>query len=212
MESRGESRGESSSRLRAVVLRVAVHPEARRVFFFLLAGGSAALVNLGILATLTNPAWWGWDYLPAVLVATEVSVMFSFILNDRITFRALAVHAGGWGERCLRFHLAAAAGQVLTILLGLLLIHKLGLKALLAQAISLAVVTVFNFMVQRFLTYAARTHRHPPTTSPDVATAFDGRPLSEARAPVALDVEPIPQVAQPVSMYAWARMRPPAED
>ncbi|MGO8946419.1 MAG: GtrA family protein [Ktedonobacterales bacterium] len=203
------SRSTVASRLRGLTR----HPESRRAFFFLLVGGICALFNLAILSALTLLA--GWSYLPAVLVATEAGVLLSFILNDRITFRELAEHAGGWPERCLRYHGGAAAGQVLIILMALLLIHVAGLKPILAQAISIAVVTVFNFVVQRFLTYATRTRHHPTSASvaarlsdqhnlppvPSLAVSGDSVPANSA-----------PRVAEPVSMLAWARMRPPADD
>lgn len=194
---------ESPSRLRSL----ATHPESRRAFSFLVVGGICALFNLAILSALTILE--RWDYLPAVLIATEASVLLGFLLNDRITFRALATEAGGWPQRCLRYHGGAAAGQVLTILLGLLLIHALDLMPILAQAISLAVVTVFNFAVQRLFTYAARVHAPPQHEAGAVATV---RPLSGQSVPFSPSVDPAPRVAEPVSMYAWARMRPPTDD
>lgn len=128
--------------------------EAGRFITFLFVGGICALVNLGCVTALTLLA--RWAYLPAALVGTEVSVMLGFVLNDRLTFRSLASGAGGWGERCLRFHGAAAAGQALTIALGAALIHFAGLPAFIAQAIALAAMTLFNFATQRYLTYMTR--------------------------------------------------------
>jgi putative flippase GtrA len=176
---------------------LAAHPETRRVFSFLLVGGICAVFNLAVLSALTLLT--GWTYLYAALVAAETSVLLGFILNDRITFRALALQAGGWPQRCLRFHLAAAMGQALTLLLGFGLLHifarmpirPISFKAILAQAISLIVVTAFNFISQRFLTYASRIRTSP------------------SRADAAGNAGP---VAGPVSMYEWARLRPPLQD
>lgn len=173
------------------------HPETHRAFFFLLFGGVCAAFNLAFLSALTVLA--GWTYFYAALVATEASVLLGFILNDRITFRALAQQAGGWPQRCVRFHFVAAMGQALTLLLGFGLLHifarmplrPLTLKPILAQAVSLVVVTAFNFVSQRFLTYASRAHTRPTPANP----AGNGRP-----------------VAGPVSMYDWARLRPPPQD
>lgn len=197
-----------ASRLR----RLTRHPESRRAFFFLLVGGICAIFNLAILSALTLLA--GWSYLSAVLVATEAGVLLSFILNDRITFRELAEHAGGWTQRCLRYHGGAAAGQALIILMSLLLIHVAGLKPILAQAISISVVTVFNFGVQRFLTYATRTHH--PASATFAARLGDQRNVPPVPS-LAASGDPVPtnspsHAAQPVSMFTWARMRPPIED
>lgn len=128
--------------------------EASRFAMFLAVGGVCALVNLAIVSVLTLGA--KWAYLPAALIATETSIFLGFLLNDRFTFRRLAGQAGGWWARCLRFHGGYAAGQVLTIGMSLALIATLRLLPVVAQAISLIVATLFNFAVQRLLTYAAR--------------------------------------------------------
>ena len=195
---------------------LASHPEGRRAFFFLVVGGVCAVFNLAVLSALTLLA--GWTYLYAVLVATEASVMLGFILNDRITFRALAEHAGGWLQRCVRFHLAAAAGQALTILLGFALLHAFAgapiypasIKPILAQAISLVVVTVFNFVAQRFLTYASRG-APAGATNAYLQSAPARRSLSPSPAPSS-SAEPSRPIAGPVSMYDWARLRSLGDD
>lgn len=207
------------------------HPEARRAFSFLVVGGVCAVFNLAVLSALTLLA--GWTYLFAVLVATEASVMLGFILNDRITFRALAEHAGGWLQRCVRFHLAAAAGQALTILLGFALLHSFAsapihpasMKPILAQALSLVVVTIFNFVAQRFLTYASRASHAPRASlasrasrsAPVAATTANSQTTpagpSLPRTPASSSgADPARPIAGPVSMYDWARRRSLGDD
>jgi putative flippase GtrA len=192
------------------------HPEALRAFSFLVVGGICAVFNLAVLSALTLLA--GWTYLFAVLVATEASVMLGFVLNDRFTFRALAEHAGEWLQRCVRFHLAAAAGQALTILLGFALlhtfarapIHPTSIKPILAQAISLVIVTIFNFVAQRFLTYASRSAPVAATTAYSQTTPA-GRSLPHTQTSSS-GANPARPVAGPVSMYDWARLRSLGDD
>lgn len=121
---------------------------------FLLVGGTATILNLGIVGTLTIA--FTWSYLPAALIATECGVLLSFMLNDRLTFRRLASGAGHWLGRCLRFHGTYAVGQALTIALGFTLIHVAGLPPLAAQACAIAAITIFNFAMLRFWAYRAR--------------------------------------------------------
>jgi glycosyltransferase involved in cell wall biosynthesis/putative flippase GtrA len=135
----------SSKQLRAELMRFGV---------FLLVGGGSALLNLLIVGILT--AGMHWSYLPVALLATEASVFQGFLLNDRLTFHDLAGRAGSWGSRCLRFHAAAATGQLLTLALAAGLISMLHIIPVGAQAIALATMTLFNFAVQRYLTYASR--------------------------------------------------------
>src|SRR5260370_37182393 len=82
--------------------------ESRRFLAFLVVGGTSALINLATLTILSVIAH--WPYLPAALIATEVGIFESFLLNDRLTFRGLAADAGGLVRRCLRFY-AAGGGR-----------------------------------------------------------------------------------------------------
>lgn len=128
--------------------------EAGRFMAFLVVGGVCAAINLAIVTALT--LLWRWDYLPAALIATEVSVFIGFLLNDRFTFQALAGSAGNWWARCLRYHGGYALSQVLTIGLSLAMISVLGIIAAVAHGISLVIVTLVNYGFQRYFTYSER--------------------------------------------------------
>lgn len=130
--------------------------EASRFGSFLLVGGTASLLNLAIVGVLTIK--FHWTYLPAVLIATEAGVFLGFLLNDRFTFRRLAGDAGTWLGRCLRFHGTYAVGQALTIAIGAGLVSLLRFQPLLAQAIAIGLVTLFNFVTVRFWAYRSRRH------------------------------------------------------
>ncbi|GAC1454532.1 MAG: hypothetical protein PVSMB4_15140 [Ktedonobacterales bacterium] len=131
-----------------------VRVEAARFGSFLLVGGTATALNLTVVGTLTILAH--WTYLPAALIATEAGLMLSFLLNDRLTFRALSGAAGSWVMRCLRFHGASLVGQGLTLLIAGSLNQFLRWPALAAQAFAIALVLGFNFTVMRLWTYRAR--------------------------------------------------------
>lgn len=140
------------------IVRGHARVEATRFGSFLVIGGVATALNLAVLGLLTLAV--RWAYLPAAVVALEAGVLLSFILNDRLTFSALAVSAGGWIGRCLRFHGAYAVGQTLIIGIGFLLIHLAHLPVLLAQAGATAVVTLFNFGVLRTWAYRRRSTKY----------------------------------------------------
>ena len=111
----GKQKGSGSTIQINLFLSRQVQSEILRFLAFLLMGSACALFNLLIVGILT--VLMHWSYLPAALIATEASVFLGFLLNDRFTFRDLAGYAGGWLSRCLRFHGAAAAGQLLTLVL-----------------------------------------------------------------------------------------------
>jgi dolichol-phosphate mannosyltransferase len=132
-----------------------VKAEAARFSGFLVVGGVCTLLNLAIVYLLTH-----FDLLPylaASIIAWEATILLNFALNDRLTFRALAAHAGSWIARLLRFHGAYLAGEALAIALGAALHLGFGVPAVLAQAISVGVATLINFASVRFWAYRTRS-------------------------------------------------------
>ncbi len=131
----------------------------QRLFTYLLIGGTAALVNLGILALFFHygSASVVWYWLVANVVAYELSIMANFIPNDYFTFRHLAGHNRSWWARCVRFHITSLSGVAVTFIISAILFHLVGLQALIAQAIALIIATAYNFTVHHLFTYAHKT-------------------------------------------------------
>jgi len=132
----------------------------QRLFTYLLIGGTAALVNLGVLATFFH--FGSAKNLPynllANAVAYEVSIMANFIPNDYITFRHLEGHSRSWAARCLRFHITSIGGIIVTFTIYSILFGLVGLPALIAQAIALIIAVFFNFTFHHVFTYRGRNH------------------------------------------------------
>ena len=134
----------------------------QRLFTFLLFGGTAALVNLGIfklmlLAPLPLPD--KAHNLVAYLIASELSIIANFIPNDRITFSHLPGANRPWLQRCIRFHATNIGGVILTYALQFVFHYALNLDALIAEALAIIIVLFYNFSVHHLFTYrAAKTH------------------------------------------------------
>ena len=128
----------------------------QRLATYLVIGGTAAVVNLAILATFfhfgSDKVVWYW--LLANIVAYELSILANFIPNDYFTFRHLAGHQRSWWARCVRFHITSLSGVAVTFVISAVLFHLLGLPALVAQAIALVIATAYNFTVHHLFTYA----------------------------------------------------------
>ena len=130
---------------------------ARRLFSFLFVGGVGALVNIACFSSLYallerqmhNLA----AYLIAFLLATEISILVNFILNDRITFRHLRIHQRSWRNRCLRFHTTSVGGTLLTFIISFCLLHMVHTSAIVAQSVALIIATAFNFTFHHLFTY-----------------------------------------------------------
>lgn len=128
-----------------------------RLTTYLLFGGTAALINLGVFAAALRLPLPIPDFarnLVAFAVAAEVATIANFIPNDQITFRHLAGYSRVWWQRCLRFHVTCAAGTALTYAIQAGLHYGVGAGALAAEAIALVIVTAFNFTTHHLFTYA----------------------------------------------------------
>ncbi len=125
--------------------------EALRVISFLFAGGLSALVNL--LGVWVFARYTTLPHALYIVLATEISLLCSFFLNDRFTFRSLIDSRRPWWLRCLRFHGPAAFGFVFTLLVSDVAYYLMHLSSLIAQAVALILATVVNFSFHRFWTY-----------------------------------------------------------
>jgi putative flippase GtrA len=130
----------------------------QRLFTYVLIGGTAALVNLGVLAVFQREGsfkvWW---YLVlANIAAYELSILANFIPNDYFTFRFLPGHQRSWLARAARFHITSLSGVLVTSALFFVFYHWFGLAALVAQAIALIIAVFYNFTVHHLFTYAGK--------------------------------------------------------
>ena len=123
---------------------------------FAFLGGIASLVNLGIFSVMLSrsiPKNYEVRYLLAFLLASEISIIVNFSLNDYFTFKHLAGHARSWGARCARFHMTSISAIILTLLISFALSHGLHIHAVLAQAIAILIVLFYNFTIHHLFTY-----------------------------------------------------------
>jgi putative flippase GtrA len=135
----------------------------QRTFNYLLFGGFAALVNLVLITFIYKGVKLPVDrhvhYAIAFVLATEVSIIVNFIPQDLVTFRHLPGHSRSALLRCLRFHMTAIGGILVTAAVSFSL-HELGLDITIAQAIAIIVALFFNFTFHHMFTY--RHQAKPP--------------------------------------------------
>ena len=147
--------------------RAETHKIVVQLFSFLCVGGFGAVVNLlcfsGVYYPLLEVTNRFLAYGIAFVVATEVSIVSNFILNDRLTFGDL--HARCWQARCLRYHVTSISGVLLTFGIAFSLLHLLPVPALLAQAAALIIATAWNFVFHHLFTYRYAAVRTPAMTA-----------------------------------------------
>lgn len=125
--------------------------EVVRLATFLFVGGAASLVNLGLVWLFSRHTT--VPYAAYTIVATEVSLLCNFALNDRLTFRSLLDGRRSWWKRCLRFHGPATVGFLLTLLISDIAYYAGHLTPLFAQGLAILIVMFVNFAMHRLWTY-----------------------------------------------------------
>lgn len=140
--------------------------EVRRVVIYLAIGGIVSLENLASVLLFSRQH--ALHYVAYIVLAQEISIIFSFLLNDRFTFGNLHTVKRAWYVRCLRFHGVAALSGIVIVTISSLL-HYLAFAPLVAQSAAIGFTTIMNFVIHRFWTY--RGPRHAPVLIPhDVVT------------------------------------------
>lgn len=132
----------------------------QRLFTYLLIGGTAAVVNLGVFAIFGHYGDMKTFSLYSVVgyvCAYEFSILANFIPNDYFTFRFLPGHARSWLARCARFHVTSLSGVLVTFIISWILYHPLNLSLLVSQAIALILAVFYNFTVHHLFTYASKS-------------------------------------------------------
>jgi putative flippase GtrA len=129
----------------------------QRFFTFAFIGGIGALINMAVFYIVfdivAQPANETVRNVVASVFAAEISIMANFMLNDFFTFRHLPGHQRTWLARCMRFHVTAIGGTVLTFLIEFSTSHLLHVRPIYAQAIALIIVLFYNFSFHHLFTY-----------------------------------------------------------
>ncbi len=139
---------------------------------FLVIGGSASIINLMVVLIFDIVDKTHRNDLAVQLlygaIATEISLIYNFMLNDRFTFKLLVDKNRTWLQRCIRFHGPAMVGFVLTQVLHAVFYLALRGTAtphitVVSQALAILIVTFVNFAMHRFWTY--RPQKPRPATA-----------------------------------------------
>jgi dolichol-phosphate mannosyltransferase len=142
--------------------RVDLLKESRFVRFCIV-GLSGVVVDMAILYALSDPAALGWGLTRSKLIAAEAAIVNNFAWNDAWTFRDLVPERRTLTptlRRLLKFNLICLAGLALNVVLLNLQFNLLGMNRYLANAVAIAAVTAWNYLVNR--AFAWRATEIPP--------------------------------------------------
>ncbi len=128
-------------------LRIARLP-VDRFLRFALVGATGVLVDMGFLFALSDPHTLGWGLTRSKIVAAEAAIINNFIWNDAWTFRdvtRLQSRPGAKLGRFAKFQVICLVGLVINTALLNFQFNVLGVNRYLANAIAIAIVTLWNF-------------------------------------------------------------------
>ena len=116
--------------------------------------------SIGVVVTLANLLGvWLFSlqhhipYFAYVTFVTEITLLLSFILNDRLTFQTLITKGRAWYVRCFRFHCASSVAALLTIVISSLVYHTTHCAPVAAQCAAIPAASAANFAMHRLWTY-----------------------------------------------------------
>lgn len=145
-----------------------VRQHGSRLFRFGLVGISGVAVNMAILYLGVHVG--GLQHLVAAAIASEVSVLTNFAMNDGWTFRDRK-EGSSWIRRAIQYNGVALAGMGISLSTMAALMAILGMHYMLANLIALTTATVSNYVLNSRITWSA-----PATTQPSLQsmqTQFD---------------------------------------
>ena len=126
--------------------------ETRRFVKFCLAGGSGVLINLGLLALLTEVI--GVFYVLSAAIAIEASILNNFTWNELWTFRDRRTPtSSAVGVRLAKFNLISLVGLGIQIGLLLLFTEVVGFYYIVSAMIGIITATAFNFVFNKWWTW-----------------------------------------------------------
>jgi dolichol-phosphate mannosyltransferase len=138
-------------------LRLASLPVSRFVRFAVV-GCSGVVVDMGLLFLLSDPSTLGWGLTRSKLIAAQAAIVNNFIWNDLWTFGDISARQRGGKDRLRRFakfQLICLMGLVLNTTLLNIQFNIFGINRYVANAISILVVTAWNFWLNLKLSWRA---------------------------------------------------------
>lgn len=117
---------------------------------YAIVGGTGAIVDLGALYILTE--YFNLYYLYSTTTAFIVSALLNFYFNRRWTFKS----SGNTKKQLLIFSFVATSGVVLNGFIMYILVDWLKIYYMLAKVFSVGIVTIWNFLWNKYFTFRVK--------------------------------------------------------
>lgn len=134
-----------------------VHRFTKIFIKFALVGVSGVLVNLAVYTPLTM---FGVNYFAAAVISFIVAVSSNFVLNMVWAFRGYGAKKSTH-HKYVMFFVVSLLNLGVNLLVLYYLVEKLNLHHLFSQLVAIGVASVFNFLLNYFITFDVTKGRTP---------------------------------------------------
>lgn len=139
-----------------------------RMSAFALVGGAGAIANLVIMWGLIRL---GMDYIPAALIASEITIIGNFLLLEYLVFADMRADSGRMRERFLKSFVFNNVEAIVRIPVLWVLVEGAHFPSVFAAAVTLVVAFVARFVFHALVVYAPQRRRAAPAGEPEAAAA-----------------------------------------
>ncbi|WP_354002758.1 GtrA family protein [Microbacterium elymi] len=145
-----------------------------KMSLFAIIGGLGAVANLIIMWALTKL---GMHYIPAAVIAAELTIVGNFVLQERFVFQDMRGEASGVWSRFAKSFAFNNAEAVVRIPMIALLVNTWHLSSVIAAAITLALAFVVRFMFHSLVVYAPRK-AGAPSVAREIVDELDAQAIA----------------------------------
>lgn len=112
---------------------------------FAAVGASGAVINLFILWILTD--FGHFFYLLSALVAIEISILWNFAFNTRLTFNYKFENRGILFDSMIKYHLSSLVGLLLNLIMLFIFTEYININYIFSEAIAILLAFGVNYML-----------------------------------------------------------------
>lgn len=117
----------------------------KNLFRFALVGASGAVINLLILWVLTELGH--LFYLQSALIAIEISILWNFFFNTKLTFNYKFKNSSFFLYAALKYHMTSFVGILINLSVLLSLTELININYIISEAIAIFLAFGVNYIL-----------------------------------------------------------------
>ncbi|HWM17206.1 MAG TPA: glycosyltransferase family 2 protein [Microbacterium sp.] len=146
-----------------------------KMSLFAVIGGLGAIANIAIVWALTNV---GVNYIVAAIIASEVTIIGNFLLQERFVFQDMKGEASGVWSRFAKSFTFNNAELLIRIPVVALMVSGGHISAVIATAITLFIAFIVRFVFHSLVVYAPRKPGTAPSRARQIVEELDEQAMS----------------------------------